>query len=307
MARKKSEEKPEILDAQLPAEVVSKIDIEDAVAREHSELIINQFGDGIPYDRTRVVTEARFFMAQSAEAMLEAGKRLILLKEHEPHGEFAEIVENQLGIHVRAAQRMMGAALKYLSPKLQSKATTLSHLGKAKLFELVSEDDDDLAALAEGGTVAGLALDAVERMSVRELRTALREAREQDETKNQILTDKNAKLDELSSSLAKARKRIQALSADEAAKELRQEVSAIAYEAEADIGIKLREAFTVLAQHAEETGSDHRGYQASLVRHLENLLATIRSEFQLPDNDGAPPTAEDFKWMTEPFADVVQG
>ncbi len=33
-----------------------------------------RFGDGLPYERERIVHEARFYMAQSAEAMLEAGR-----------------------------------------------------------------------------------------------------------------------------------------------------------------------------------------------------------------------------------------
>ncbi|HDS4108110.1 TPA: DUF3102 domain-containing protein, partial [Escherichia coli] len=86
---------------------------------QHRMEIMQQFGDGQPYERDRIVHEARFYMAQSAEAMLEAGKRLIILKENEPHGDFVGIVEEQLGLHVRAAQRMMKASLKYLSPKLE--------------------------------------------------------------------------------------------------------------------------------------------------------------------------------------------
>jgi hypothetical protein len=308
MARKKNEptELPNP-DEKLPDNVVAKIESEDAASRKHSEMIVAQFGDGQPYERTRVVTEARFFMAQSAEAMLEAGKRLILIKEHEQHGDFVEIVENQLGMAARTAQLMMQAAIKYLSPKLQSKAQTFALLGKSKLFELLAEDDESLSALADGGTVAGLSLDDVDRMSCRELRAALRDAKEKDEAKDHILADKNAKIDELAATLAKAKKRIQTLSSDEAAKVLRQEVTAIAYEAEADIDIKLRQAFSVLAQHAEETGADHRGYQASLIRHLENLLATIRSEFQLPENDGAPLSKADFPWLNQSPEEIVQG
>lgn len=65
---------------------------------------------------------------------------------------------------------MMQASTKYLSPALKPNVPTLAHLGKAKLFELMTEDDEELAELADGGTVAGLTLDDVDRMSVRELR-----------------------------------------------------------------------------------------------------------------------------------------
>ncbi len=89
---------------------------------------------------------------------------------------------------------MMQASTKYLSPALKPNVPTLAHLGKAKLFELMTEDDEELAELADGGTVAGLTLDDVDRMSVRELRRALREARETNAAQQRVLADKNEKL-----------------------------------------------------------------------------------------------------------------
>lgn len=286
MARTKTKG-TEVATESLPAEVVARVESEDAAARDHSELIIQQFGDGQPYERGRVISEAKFYMAQSAEAMLEAGKRLILIKEHEPHGEFIQIVEQQLGIHERAARRMMGAAIKFMSPKLEAKRTTLSVLGKAKLFELVSEDDDDLAALTEGGTVAGLTLDEVDRMSVRELRAALRDAKEKDEAKDQILQDRSARIDQLSQEMSRLRRRINKLTADEAEKELRKQAAEIAFEAEVAVTGNLREVCNTMIEHAEKSGSDYRPFLGGVIRHLELQLAALRDEFALPDADGA--------------------
>ncbi|MBV7693324.1 DUF3102 domain-containing protein [Limnobaculum sp. M2-1] len=124
------------------------------VVSMHSSVLSIQFDNGLPYERERVVNEARFFAAQSAESMLEFGKRLILIKENEPQGEFHHILKSRLNLVPRTAQLMMQAAIKYLSPKLQSNAQALSHLGKTKLFELMTEDDEILAELADGGTVA---------------------------------------------------------------------------------------------------------------------------------------------------------
>ncbi|MGS6310573.1 DUF3102 domain-containing protein, partial [Enterobacter hormaechei] len=55
-------------------------------------------------------------------------------------------------VYKRQAQVLMQESLKYLSPKLESKAQGLALLGKTKLFELMTEDDDDLVELADGGT-----------------------------------------------------------------------------------------------------------------------------------------------------------
>ncbi|EPV0536254.1 DUF3102 domain-containing protein, partial [Pseudomonas aeruginosa] len=130
MGRTATKPKPAV---ELPELDSAAINQNIATMTEHSAEVMAQFGDGLPYDRIRVVNEARFYMAQSAEAMLEAGKRLIVLKEHEPHGEFEQLLREQLGIPERTAQRMMQASLRFLSPKLQAKAPTLALLGKSKL------------------------------------------------------------------------------------------------------------------------------------------------------------------------------
>ncbi|MDO9094466.1 MAG: DUF3102 domain-containing protein [Rubrivivax sp.] len=167
-----------------------------------SKEVSERFGDGSPYERSRIVNEARFYMGQSAEAMLELGKRLIQLKENEPHGEFCEIVTERLGISPRSAQLMMAASVKYLSPALAAKAQTLSLLGKAKLFDLMSETDGDIAQLTAGGTLAGKTLDEIETMTSRQLKAALTDARKSLAAKDKVIQSKSAKVDKLEEELA---------------------------------------------------------------------------------------------------------
>ncbi len=169
---------------------------------KRSAEIVERFGDGLAYDRSRVVSEARFFMAQAAEGILQTGKRLILLKEHEPHGSWQDIVVNELHMSARTAQVAMQAAAKFLSPALASKAQTYALLGTSKLLDLVSEPDDDLAELAEGGTLAGHTIDDIQAMSVRELRTALSDARKAAAAKDKVIQNKSTKLDKLEEQLA---------------------------------------------------------------------------------------------------------
>ncbi|EHQ9044815.1 DUF3102 domain-containing protein [Escherichia coli] len=268
---------------------------------QHRVEIMQQFGDGLPYERDRIVHEARFYMAQSAEAMLEAGKRLIILKENEPHGDFINIVESELSMSKRTAQVMMQASIKYLSPQLDSKAQTFALLGKAKLFELMTEDDENLAELADGGTVAGLTLDDVDRMSVRELRQALREARETNAAQQRVLADKNEKIDSLSTRLEK-KSRIQPPEPDEEVKKLRAEVTALAVEAESAIAVRLSSAFETLCAYCAENMIDTpRDFMAGLVCQLESTARSLRSTFDLPDEptgNAAP------SWLTEPTPQI---
>ena len=193
-------------EADLPAVRIDHAAVSDASQAltelgQRSAQVAELYGDGLPYDRSRIVHEARFYMSQSAEAMLEAGKCLIQLKENESRGEFMDIVTDRLGLEPRTAQLMMQAAVKYLSPGLASKANTFSLLGKSKLLNLMAESDGDLAELAAGGTIAGLKLDDMQAMSSRELRAALIEARKKLTDKDRVLAKKEAKVTELEEAL----------------------------------------------------------------------------------------------------------
>lgn len=157
------------------------------------QAIDEQYADGAPYEKGCVENEARFYMGQSAQAMFELGKRLLLLKEHEPHGEFLNSLE-RIGIEERSARRMMQATIKI------SKRTSMSVLEPTKIYSLAMLDNEVLDELEQGGTVAGLKLDEVDRMTTRELRAEVRKLKEvqkeSEETHEQILADKDKKINE---------------------------------------------------------------------------------------------------------------
>ena len=136
-----------------------------------------------------------------------------------------------------------------------------------------------------------------------ELQKKLADTQADYEAQGEVLSKKNAELDRTKQDLAKAKRRIETMSADEAAKELRQEVVGIAFEAEADITGKLRAAFATLDQHASETGSDHRNFQAQLIAHLQRLLGELKAEFQLPEVSG---DEEDFAWMHQEGLSLIK-
>lgn len=108
---------------------------------------------------------------------------------------------------------------------------------------------------------------------------------------SEVMAKKTGELDKARRELEVIRKRIQAMPADEAAKALRGEVAAIAYEAEASVLGPLREGFAKLEALAVG-GEDHRAFKAGLIRQLEITLGAVRSEFNLPDQ------ADAVVWMT---------
>lgn len=112
--------------------------------------------------------EIRFYQKRTVEAILETGKRLLVLKELTPHGEFTQRVE-MLGFSDRTARRFMQAAAK--TSKSANLAVLSSQIKSASAFlELVTHDDDTLESLKD--------MDDIDRMSASELRETLRQAKQ---------------------------------------------------------------------------------------------------------------------------------
>lgn len=139
----------------------------------------------------------RFYQRRTVEDILELGKCLLIMKEMCPHGEFNQRVE-LLGFNKRTAQKFMQATL-----KIKSEFNSLLKAvdTQTKLLELVTLDDDDLEALNNGESVADITLDDIERMSTTELKKALKEARADAEAKEELLLNKDRKINELDGKL----------------------------------------------------------------------------------------------------------
>jgi hypothetical protein len=263
--------------------------------------VAEMIGYDLPYDRERIVQEARFYMSQSAEAMLEAGKRLILLKENEPHGEYENALQ-RLGIGYDVANQMRKAVLKYLNPALTSKVDTyrLLDLGKSKLFELMTVSDDDLAELVDGGTVAGLKLDDIDRMTARELKAALRETRETQEATEKVLAAKNKKLDQLASELERKKS---ATPADEwewapARRALLDSCETIANYAQSELRRALGDIHEQAASSGVDVPEEMEVLLGQAMTSTMHALIALQKEFRINvdlEAEIAPPWMKDFQ------------
>lgn len=186
------------LDAQ--AASINQLAVLNQIANENATALASELG----YDGSLTVgaleDEIRFYQRRTIEACLELGKRLLLLKELTPHGEFKQRIE-LLGIQYRMAAKFMAATLKF--SKVNSSSLLAAAGTQTKLLELVMLDDGEIEALENGETACGMTLDEIETMTVSELKKALRDARENDEAKSRLLAEKNNKIDELSASKGK--------------------------------------------------------------------------------------------------------
>ena len=212
--------------------------------------------------------EIRFYQRRTVEAILETGKRLLVLKELTAHGEFAQRVE-MLGFSGRTARRFMQAAVKTAKSAILADLSKQAKNGLAFL-ELVTHDDDVLENLAE--------MDDVEKMSASQLRTALRESREEKSAVEKVLTDKNATNDKLRAQL----KRIDTLPANEALQQTMKEATDIANDAMGAIRGGVRRALLALNDVPEGT-PNQAVFMAGLVGQIQADLNALREEFNLPD------------------------
>lgn len=245
---------------------------------QHRVAIMEQFGEGLPYDRNRIVHEARFYMAQSAEAMLEAGKRLVILKENEPHGEFINILESELNIEARVARRMMQASLKFLGSTSEApKRSALSVLGKTKLYELMVLDDEELDDLADGGTVAGATLDDIDRMTSRELRKALRESKEDLAASRKLNAEKSQEINELKET------KFRTVDPDDAIQKLIQDFGEAHEKSLRTFIGALPDFFQQLEDDYNNRGVSHMGLMAGFLHDIEREIASVRAQFDIPE------------------------
>lgn len=209
MARKAAETQLPTVDTSLPA-LPAMTEAANRLAVMHTEqeatvrAVAAQLGYQLPADCTDpdlIQRDIAANMRRSVEACLEVGRGLRVLKEACQHGQFGPRLE-ALGLDAGVAQKFMQAAAKFAN------ASTSRHLTNAignqsKLFEMLVLDDEQIEELELTGQTGELKLDDIATMSVKELRQALREAREDAEAQSKLLAAKNNKIDELTASSSK--------------------------------------------------------------------------------------------------------
>ncbi len=209
--------------------------------------------------------EIRFFQRHTVQALLETGKRLLLLKEMTAHGEFLERIE-LLGFAERSAHRLMSSAAK------ASKSATVAGLaGKVKsmavLMELFTHGDDVVESIA--------AMDKFAVMSLSQVQAAARELEADAIAQVKVLDDKNRRIDKLSRHIAKA-------TPDEVLQELHKEAGNFGLEAAGIVRGSLRQAFIAIRNHGESAEA-HDMFLAGLLGQVVADVRLVREEFNLPD------------------------
>ena len=247
----------------------------------HSMAVMAQWANGEKYDEKVMIERGRFAVRQTLEGMFELGRVLIIIKEHTDHGRFTDIIAENFGLHQREAQRLMNATQRFATPAMQKAQPKLMDLGKSKLLELLTEEDDDLIDLADGGSINGVTLDDVDRMTVRELRAALKDSREDLEAARKVSATKQETIDELNHTLEKTRKKL----ADADPEKIGEELHATLSAAQTGVRSALTQIQPVLVQlieHGQANGVDHAPTMVGCLNQIIRDCEYLRETYGLP-------------------------
>lgn len=210
MTRKQTQ-MPQIIDVNVDEKAIARLsDSANALAtlNQEQDALVRAaalaIGYQLPADATDpdlIQRDIAVNMRRSVEACLEVGRGLTVLKAACPHGQFLARLE-VLGIDPAVAAKFVRSANKF------SNVSSTTHLTKAignqtKLFEMLILDDGQIEELADTGQTGGLTIDDVERMSVKELRAAVRNLRGDMDAKDKVLGDVQGKLTKLQVQLKK--------------------------------------------------------------------------------------------------------
>ena len=112
----------------------------------------------------KLETEIVILKTQTAQNIIEIGRRLIQAKEMLPHGEWGKWLEEKVEFRQETATRFMRVASEF------SNLTSISNLGTGKLFALLSLPEQDRESF--------ITTQPIEDMTTRELQQAIKEKKE---------------------------------------------------------------------------------------------------------------------------------
>lgn len=151
-----------------------KKDITAELEKGHQELdgLIAAFCDGLSYDEELFIRLTRKDLEAHFKSGIQAGKKLVVIKAHTPHGRFQEIVEQDLGMHPETARNYMRLAVKFVGVDEE----VLKALGVTKLYRMLAAPKETFDGFIETGEFLDMSKEELVSVSVRELEKRIKEA-----------------------------------------------------------------------------------------------------------------------------------
>lgn len=141
----------------------------------------------------KTTTEILMLKDQTAQNIIEIGKRLIEAKENLQHGEFTEWLKKKVDIGHRTANNFMKVASTF------SNSQSLANLGSTKLFLLAGLDEEDRQEVMKGNNIEDMTTRELEQVvkEKKEIKKQLEAEKEYSEELQEAIRDKETQINEL--------------------------------------------------------------------------------------------------------------
>lgn len=138
----------------------------------------------------KTTAEILILKDQTAQNIIEIGKRLIEVKENLPHGEFTKWLEERIDISHRTANNFMKVA------KTFSNSQSLANLGSTKLFLLAGLEEEDRQEVIQENNVEDMTTRELELIvkEKKEIKKQLEEEQEYSEELQQAIKEKESQI-----------------------------------------------------------------------------------------------------------------
>lgn len=143
-------------------------------AKEEKSEALAKYCGGLPYERERVKGEIVSHLNRSIEELIEAGKRLVVVREMEGGG-FMQFLD-EISLPYASAWRLIALTKmteKY--PRVNTFKVVDMKKGIGKLYSLLNVPDEELAEFDETGLFKGATVEDINKMSVSQFRKLIAE------------------------------------------------------------------------------------------------------------------------------------
>lgn len=254
-----------------------------AVMSEHQQVMVSQFGDGLPWHPDHYEAAIRIEIGRSAESFLRAGRMLLVARACCAHGEWSGMLRrlnlgDDTALHMMAwARQVAGLPNPERVRDLQAAAATIG-----KMIALSKLPPEQFRALAEEGQTGQLALDDVASMTRDELMTVVREARADAQAKDERIGKLSEQVNKAEEKASKAARKWKSASPDEQQIMLEQRIVEAKHAIIANIGADksgLVASFIELADHCNEHSLDCSQFMGDTLDEMIAALRRVRDDY----------------------------
>lgn len=135
---------------------------------------------------TQITSEIVLLKQQTAQNIIEIGKRLIQAKEMVPHGEWENWLKNEVDFSYRHAVRLMQTAREFAN------MPTLAGMSVSKVYALLDVPAEEREEFIHSTHEVHGEMKTVEEMTSRELQQAIKEKKEAEEEATRLKNEKKA-------------------------------------------------------------------------------------------------------------------